>query len=115
MARQKYNEDDDEDMYTFTEDYRSQQKAKYMSAGNNVRLASHDKTRVAYFHDEGVGNYHYGVSRTRTRAQITFTHQRNVGTTSHEAPPFDIDQPSSLKIRHARQDGNISTKKSNRR
>lgn len=62
MARQKQNEDDDEDMYTFSDDYRSQQKAKYMSAGNNVRLASHDKTRVAYFHDEGVGNYHYGVS-----------------------------------------------------
>lgn len=61
MARRNYNDDDDdEDSYTFSEDYRSQQKAKYMSA-SNVRLASHNKTRVAYFHDEGVGNYHYGV------------------------------------------------------
>lgn len=60
MPRRNYTEDDDEET-TFTEDYRSVQKEKHMTAGN-VRLAAHNKTRVAYFHDEGVGNYHYGVN-----------------------------------------------------
>lgn len=60
MPRRNYTEDDDEET-TFTEDYRSTQKEKHMTAAN-VRLAAHNKTRVAYFHDEGVGNYHYGVS-----------------------------------------------------
>jgi hypothetical protein len=55
------NFEDDDDESTFTQDYRSVMKEKNMSAGNNIRLASHNKTRVAYFHDEGVGNYHYGV------------------------------------------------------
>jgi hypothetical protein len=62
MARRNHNDEDDEEMSTFSEDYRSQQKAKHMSASNSIRLASHNKTRVAYFHDEGVGNYHYGVN-----------------------------------------------------
>lgn len=61
MPRRNYTEDDDEDL-TFTEDYRSVQKEKHMTAAS-VRLAAHNKTRVAYFHDEGVGNYHYGVKR----------------------------------------------------
>lgn len=84
MARRNYNDDDDEDSYTFSEDYRSQQKAKYMSA-SSVRLASHSKTRVAYFHDEGVGNYHYGVreypycqNKTKTRTLIAHNFYRNV-------------------------------------
>lgn len=59
MPRRNYNEDDFEEA-TFSEDYRSVLKEKHMTAGN-TRLASHNKTRVAYFHDEGVGNYHYGV------------------------------------------------------
>lgn len=61
MPRRSYNEDDDDES-TFTEDYRTVLKEKNMSASNSIRLASHNKTRVAYFHDEGVGNYHYGVS-----------------------------------------------------
>lgn len=59
MPRRSYNEGSV--VATFTEDQRSARKAKYMSPAS-VRLASHDKTRVAYFHDEGVGNYHYGVN-----------------------------------------------------
>jgi hypothetical protein len=44
---------------TLTQDQRS--KGRYMT-DKQYRLASHNKTRVAYFHDEGVGNYHYGVT-----------------------------------------------------
>ena len=56
MPRRSHN--DESVVATFTEENNS--KKKYMSP-QSVRLASHDKTRVAYFHDEGVGNYHYGV------------------------------------------------------
>ena len=62
MPRRNYNEDVEEET-TFTEDYRSVQKEKHMTAGT-PRLAAHNKTRVAYFHDEAVGNYHYGVKHT---------------------------------------------------
>lgn len=59
MPRRNYN--DSNVVATFTEDHATTQKSKYM-APRSMRLASHNKTRVAYFHDEGVGNYHYGVS-----------------------------------------------------
>lgn len=59
MPRRNYN--DSNVVATFTEDLATTQKSKYM-APRSMRLASHNKTRVAYFHDEGVGNYHYGVS-----------------------------------------------------
>ena len=62
MPRRSYN--DESVVATFTEDQGSTQKAKYLSP-RSMRLASHDKTRVAYFHDEGVGNYHYGVRVSR--------------------------------------------------
>ncbi|CAO3655642.1 unnamed protein product [Mucor fragilis] len=91
MARQKHNEDDDEDMYTFSEDYRSQQKAKYMSAASNVRLASHDKTRVAYFHDEGVGNYHYGERHPMKPHRLTLTNHLVLKYGMHDK--MEIFQP----------------------
>lgn len=49
------------DEATFTDNSKSARKAKNYEPGT-YRLAPHSKTRVAYFHDEGVGNYHYGVS-----------------------------------------------------
>jgi hypothetical protein len=45
---------------TFTDNSKSARKAK-SSEPATYRLAPHSKSRVAYFHDEGVGNYHYGV------------------------------------------------------
>jgi hypothetical protein len=45
-----------EDEETFTQD--SKQKHHQPSS---FRLASHNKKRVAYFHDDAVGKYHYGV------------------------------------------------------
>lgn len=64
MPRRNYNEDEVEES-TFTEDYRSVLKEKHMTA-STARLAAHNKTRVAYFHDEGAGNYHYGVKKKRS-------------------------------------------------
>ncbi|CAO3614442.1 unnamed protein product [Cunninghamella blakesleeana] len=40
---------------------------------SNVRLASHNKTRVSYFHDEGVGNYHYGERHPMKPHRLTLT------------------------------------------
>jgi hypothetical protein len=48
------------DEATFTDNTKSARKAKSYEPGT-YRLAPHSKTRVAYFHDESVGNYHYGV------------------------------------------------------
>ncbi|ORX62948.1 histone deacetylase [Hesseltinella vesiculosa] len=60
------------DQDTFMEDAKSTQKKKHMSA-SNMRLASHNKTRVAYFHDEGVGNYHYGERHPMKPHRLTLT------------------------------------------
>jgi hypothetical protein len=49
------------DEATFTDSSKSARKAKHYESAT-YRLAPHSKTRVAYFHDESVGNYHYGVS-----------------------------------------------------
>ncbi|KAI8143018.1 hypothetical protein BJV82DRAFT_539245 [Fennellomyces sp. T-0311] len=70
MPRRSYN--DESVVATFTEDQGSTQKAKYMSP-RSMRLASHDKTRVAYFHDEGVGNYHYGERHPMKPHRLTLT------------------------------------------
>ncbi|CAO3639008.1 unnamed protein product [Cunninghamella echinulata] len=40
---------------------------------SNVKLASHNKTRVSYFHDEGVGNYHYGERHPMKPHRLTLT------------------------------------------
>jgi hypothetical protein len=49
------------DEATFTDNSKSARNAKSNEPAT-YRLAPHSKSRVAYFHDEGVGNYHYGVS-----------------------------------------------------
>lgn len=64
MPRKGYNEDDEDSMSTFSEDCRSTRK--YMQPGTR-RLASHSKKKVAYFHDEDVGNYHYGVKKKENK------------------------------------------------
>ncbi|KAI8089694.1 uncharacterized protein BX664DRAFT_280830 [Halteromyces radiatus] len=68
MPRKSQKEED----VTFMDDYKSTQKKKYMTP-SNVRLASHNKTRVAYFHDEGVGNYHYGERHPMKPHRLTLT------------------------------------------
>jgi hypothetical protein len=68
MPRKGYIEDDEDSMSTFSEDYRSTRK--YMQPGTR-RLASHSKKKVAYFHDEGVGNYHYGVIKKKYHVVYT--------------------------------------------
>ncbi|KAJ2958516.1 hypothetical protein NQZ79_g5952 [Umbelopsis isabellina] len=78
------------DEATFTDNSKSARKAKHYEPAT-YRLAPHSKTRVAYFHDEGVGNYHYGVSKYPSiNSEIIdgTNFQRFVfkGTTSYEAP-----------------------------
>lgn len=113
MPRRSYNEGSV--VATFTEDQRSARKAKYMSPAS-VRLASHDKTRVAYFHDEGVGNYHYGVNVNQQLCCMFLVLNENVrlGETSNETSSIDIDQSLGLKVWITRENGNLSTSKSNR-
>lgn len=119
MPRRSYN--DGSVVATFTEDYRSTQKAKYM-APRSVRLASHDKTRVAYFHDEGVGNYHYGVSYAFTTTAstplsskfinfcvcVSFTYIV-IGAAPNETSSINAHQPLGTQIRLTQEDGDLST------
>ncbi|KAL1930490.1 hypothetical protein VTP01DRAFT_10652 [Rhizomucor pusillus] len=88
MPRRSYNEGSV--VATFTEDQRSARKAKYMSPAS-VRLASHDKTRVAYFHDEGVGNYHYGEKHPMKPHRLTLTNHLVLKYGLHEK--MEIFQP----------------------
>ncbi|KAG2233135.1 hypothetical protein INT48_001628 [Thamnidium elegans] len=88
MPRRNYEDDLEE--ATFSEDYRSVLKEKHMTAGN-TRLASHNKTRVAYFHDEGVGNYHYGERHPMKPHRLTLTNHLVLQYGLHEK--MEIFQP----------------------
>jgi hypothetical protein len=125
MPRKSQREED----ATLTDDYKSTQKKKYMTP-SNMRLASHNKTRVAYFHDEGVGNYHYGVS---IQSLFFFKHIYDqvgsnavlllfssvsldlfVGKASHETASFDIDQSPGSQLWAAQENGDLPTSKGDR-
>ncbi|KAG2224151.1 hypothetical protein INT45_000166 [Circinella minor] len=86
MPRRSYN--DESVVATFTEENNS--KKKYMSP-RSVRLASHDKTRVAYFHDEGVGNYHYGERHPMKPHRLTLTNHLVLNYGLHDK--MEIFQP----------------------
>ncbi|KAL0095283.1 hypothetical protein F4703DRAFT_1823465 [Phycomyces blakesleeanus] len=88
MPRRSYNDDDV--VATYSEDHRSTQKQKYM-APSTVRLASHNKTRVAYFHDEGVGNYHYGEHHPMKPHRLTLTNHLVLNYGLHQK--MEIFQP----------------------
>lgn len=99
MPRRNYNEDEVEES-TFTGDYRSVLKEKHMTAGA-VRLAAHNKTRVAYFHDEGAGNYHYGVNKNKMFKHVMlFTPSRFIflGKTPYETSSFNFNQSLGVKL-----------------
>ncbi|KAI8070866.1 hypothetical protein BC940DRAFT_295772 [Gongronella butleri] len=61
------------DQDTFMEDAKSAQKKKKHMTSSSMRLASDNKTRVAYFHDEGVGNYHFGERHPMKPHRLTLT------------------------------------------
>ncbi|ORZ25201.1 hypothetical protein BCR42DRAFT_479598 [Absidia repens] len=86
MPRKSQREED----ATLTEDYKSSQKKKYMTP-SNMRLASHNKTRVAYFHDEGVGNYHYGERHPMKPHRLTLTNHLVLNYGLHKK--MEIFQP----------------------
>ncbi|CAO3670656.1 unnamed protein product [Umbelopsis vinacea] len=60
------------DEATFTDNTKSARKAKSYEPGT-YKLAPHSKTRVAYFHDESVGNYHYGERHPMKPHRLTLT------------------------------------------
>jgi hypothetical protein len=59
-----------DDYYTtFSNSRRANAKAT-LHYPSDEHVQAHSRTRVHYFHDEGVGNFHYGVSIKR----ITLVH-----------------------------------------
>jgi hypothetical protein len=48
---------------TFTTSKRSKAYTYLHYPADHGPTQAHSRTRVSYFHDESVGNYHYGVSQ----------------------------------------------------
>ncbi|RUS32929.1 hypothetical protein BC938DRAFT_473766 [Jimgerdemannia flammicorona] len=77
----------DNDPPTFTSDQYSAKHTK-LNSPSTVRLAAHSKTRVAYFHDEEVGNFHYGERHPMKPHRLTLT--------NHLVLTYDLHQKMEI-------------------
>ncbi|KAL1924549.1 uncharacterized protein VTP21DRAFT_4203 [Calcarisporiella thermophila] len=81
----------DDPLATFTTDRKGKFTTRIYSPSDIKSVGSHSKSRVAYFHEEEVGNYHYGEKHPMKPHRLTLTNHLVMSYGLHKR--MEIYQP----------------------